>query len=192
MLFMLRVLLLLALLRGYAIQLFDVSTAFLHAALSSDKPIYVWPPIEFYPGQRIIWLLKKAMYGLRSSPRDWQVHFAQVLREMGFHRLQSDANVYVLFEKCIYLLAYVDDLLIIGPIEFIKSIVAELATRLLIKCTGNLDQEGSRVRFLGRILIRRGDTIVFEMDPDYLQQDLDYYGLSKCKPSNTPGSNELK
>jgi len=111
---------------------------------------------------------------------------------MGFHRLQSDANVYVWFEKCIYLLAYVDDLLIIGPLEFIKDFVIELGKRLLIKCTGNLDQEGSRVRFLGRILIRRGDSIVLEIDPDYFQPDLEHYGLSKCKPSNTPGSNELK
>ena len=191
-LYMLRVLLLLALLRGYAIRFFDVSTAFLHATISSDKPIYVWPPIEFYPGGFIIWLLKKAMYGLRSSPRDWQIHFAQALRLLGFVRLQSDANIYVNWELMIYILAYVDDLLIIGPLMVIEEMVIKLAVKLLIKATGNLDEEGSQVRFLGRRLTRRGDKIIFDMDPDYMNVDLDYYGLLKCRPAVSPGSNELK
>ena len=47
MVYMLRILLLLALLLGYSIQLFDISTAFLHATLKSETPIYVWPPREF-------------------------------------------------------------------------------------------------------------------------------------------------
>ena len=189
---MLRVLLLLALLRGYAIRLFDVSTAFLHAALSSDKPIYVWPPVEFYPGRTIIWLLKKAMYGLRSSPRDWQIHFASILIALGFKRLQSDANIYVHFEYCLFLLAYVDDLLIIGPLKWVEKILAELALKLLIKATGNLDHEGAQVRFLGRRLTRRGDSIIFEMDPDYLNNEFDYHGLLNCRPANTTGSKEIK
>ena len=39
----LRILLIIALARGWMIYFFDISTAFLHARLSSDEPVYVWP-----------------------------------------------------------------------------------------------------------------------------------------------------
>ena len=54
----------------------DVSTAFLHAPIEKDhdgkqRDVYLWPPKEFCQQQDKIWRLKKAMYGLRSSPKAW-------------------------------------------------------------------------------------------------------------------------
>ena len=45
--YVLRLLLIIALARRWMFHLFDISTAFLHAPLSSDDQIYVWPPSEF-------------------------------------------------------------------------------------------------------------------------------------------------
>ena len=101
------------------------------------------------------------MYGLKTSPRDWQYHLAQVLRDLGFTRMQSDANVYVHFEWLLIILAYVDDLLITGPLKRIEALIEKLITMLLIKATGSLDHEGDFVRFLGKRLTRRGDSIIF-------------------------------
>ena len=70
----------LALLRGYAIRLFDIRR-------------------HSFTCRTIIWLLKRAMHGLRSSPRYRQIHFARTIRERGFVRIQSDANTYVHFER---------------------------------------------------------------------------------------------
>ena len=89
------VLLTMALARNWTIHFCDVSTAFLHAALSSEDPIYVWPPKEFYAFGTTLWLLKRAMYGLRTSPKDWQLHFASTMTAMNFTRLQSDPDVCV-------------------------------------------------------------------------------------------------
>ena len=55
-------------------RLVDVSTAFLHAPIAKDhdgkqRDVYLWPPKELCPQQDKIWRLKKAMYGLRSSPK---------------------------------------------------------------------------------------------------------------------------
>ena len=55
-------------------RLGDVSTAFLHAPIAKDhdgkqRDVYLWPPKELCPQQDKIWRLKKAMYGLRSSPK---------------------------------------------------------------------------------------------------------------------------
>ncbi|OLP82435.1 Copia protein [Symbiodinium microadriaticum] len=61
-----RLLLCMALARNWGITLGDVSTAFLHAAMSGE--VFVWPPKEFYPNGDCLWKLKKAMYGLRQAP----------------------------------------------------------------------------------------------------------------------------
>ena len=44
----LRLCLTIALQRRYHMQTWDVSTAFLHAKRSEEKPIYIRPPTEFY------------------------------------------------------------------------------------------------------------------------------------------------
>ena len=85
--YVLRILLIIALARGWMIHFFDISAAFLHAPLSGDEAIYVWPPVEFYPLGDILWRPTKAMYGLRSAPRDWQTHWASVLLFVGVLRL---------------------------------------------------------------------------------------------------------
>ena len=61
-----RLLLCMALARNWGITLGDVSSAFLHAAMSGE--VFVWPPKEFYPNGDCLWKLKKAMYGLRQAP----------------------------------------------------------------------------------------------------------------------------
>jgi len=183
------ILLLIALSKGWFVMLRDISTAFLHAPLQTDTKILVRPPSEFYAAG-IIWLLKKAMYGLRTSPRDWQLHFAEVMRDLGFVRLQSDSCVYRLTSDECYILAYVDDLLIIGSETIVRRTFDLMSKRLLTKMTGTLSDEGSEVTFLGRRLRREGDSILIYSDTHYLDIDFEHFGLTKCKPANTPGSSE--
>ena len=90
----------------------DVSTAFLHALLNDD--VFVIPPGEFYPHGGVLWKLRRAMYGLKQSPKAWQLHFASVMADLGFKRLKSDANLYFHPEYKVYLLCYVDDVLLFG------------------------------------------------------------------------------
>ena len=71
----------------------DVSTAFLHALLNDD--VFVIPPGEFYPNGGVLWKLRRAMYGLKQSPKAWQLHFASVMADLGFKRLKSDANLVI-------------------------------------------------------------------------------------------------
>ena len=64
--------------KGWRLKIGDISAAFLHAAVQGN--ILMRPPKEFYTDPNILWRLKKAMYGLRSSPRAWQDHLATVDR----------------------------------------------------------------------------------------------------------------
>ena len=80
---MLRKLLSLASYKGWPIETSDVSTAFLYARLYGDRDtdldgqyIYMRPPkviekLGLLP-EGTIWKLKKALYGLRTSPIPWQ------------------------------------------------------------------------------------------------------------------------
>ena len=74
----------------------DVSTAFLHASL--NELVYVQPPTEIRgtvhaPTGKVL-RLKKALYGLRSAPRAWSDHIAQVLTDLGLHRCWTDSCLY--------------------------------------------------------------------------------------------------
>ena len=93
LLVMVKLLILVSLSTSWTMPFWDVGTAFLHAPVTTD--IYVAPPQEYYDSGSALWKLKKALYGLRTAPRAWQGHLAQLLSGRGFVRLQSEANVYV-------------------------------------------------------------------------------------------------
>ena len=89
----LRLLLVLALAKNWYVMGADVSTAFLHATWTKATT-YIWPPEEFYPQGGVVWKLEKALYGLKSSPKLWQTHFASTMAKFDFVRCESDSNLY--------------------------------------------------------------------------------------------------
>ena len=73
----LRLCLTIALQRRYHMQTWDVSTAFLHATRSEEEPTYLRPPMESYDEESTLWRVKRAVYGLKTSPREWQDCFCK-------------------------------------------------------------------------------------------------------------------
>ena len=110
LLVMVKLLILLSLSLDWHIEFWDVGTAFLHAAVAGE--LYVVPPHEFYDQGSVLWKLKKALYGLRTAPRAWQDHLAELLHTHNFKRMQSEANVYVSLALKVTILVYVDDLMV--------------------------------------------------------------------------------
>ena len=165
-----RLLLCMAMSRNWGITLGEVSTAFLHAAMSGE--VYVWPPKEFYPNGDCLWRLKKAMYGLRQAPK-------LCCHESGK----------------LYVLAYVDDLLVVGTDEMRKDFMSRLSEGVLLKETGQL-VPGTEHTFLGRRLRRNGDSTDVCMSQTYIDSTLDLYGMKNAKQvaiktvSDTPMSPE--
>ena len=185
----LRLMLTLAIARGWFISLADISTAFLHAALLED--VFVFPPKEYYPHGNCLWKLNRAMYGLKQSPQLWQSHFASVMQKLGFRRCKSDSNLYCHPSKELYVLAYVDDLLIIGDEQKTKDFVEQLNKELLVKITGKLEA-GSEHSFLGRRLRRNGDSIDILMPSKYIEDLLDMYKMKTANFVGTTGSAAIK
>ncbi|RVW84134.1 Retrovirus-related Pol polyprotein from transposon TNT 1-94 [Vitis vinifera] len=93
----------------------DVKTAFLHGNL--EEEIYMKQPEGFVDSEKSdhVCFLKKSLYGLKQSPRQWYKRFDAFMVSHEFMRNQYDSCVY--FKTLpdgsfIYLLLYVDDMLI--------------------------------------------------------------------------------
>ena len=63
----------------------------------------------------MVMMLLRWLYGLKQAPRGWNQHVDDVLKEMGFHRLESDFGLYILGEgpDALYLALYVDGLFLL-------------------------------------------------------------------------------
>ena len=92
----------------------DVKTTFLHGKL--DELIYMQPPKGFVGGIKDgqVCLLKKSLYGLKQSHRQWYKRFDKYILDIGFNRSSHDVCVYFKLTKgnMVYLLPYVDDMLV--------------------------------------------------------------------------------
>ena len=63
-----------------------------------------------------VYKLKKAIYGLKQAPRAWYLELNQFLIESGFTNSHVDTSIFILHSDdiTIYLLVYVDDIIITG------------------------------------------------------------------------------
>ena len=94
----------------------DVKTTFLHGDMEED--IYMSQPAGFTAmgeDSHLVCRLKKSLYGLKQAPRMWYQKFDSYIRQLGYHRYDSDPCMYIrqlADEFRIYMILYVDDMLI--------------------------------------------------------------------------------
>lgn len=77
-----RRLLVFAALNNSHIRHVDIKAAFLHADI--DRPIYIEQPHGREKSGDLVCKLQKAIYGLKTAPRRWQLKLRQVLNQIGF------------------------------------------------------------------------------------------------------------
>ncbi|GJT52947.1 retrovirus-related pol polyprotein from transposon TNT 1-94 [Tanacetum coccineum] len=88
-----RVILSLTACEDYELEQLDVKTAFLHGNL--EETIYMRQPPGFEEGTgNKVCLLKKSLYGLKQSPRQWYKRFDVYMISNGFSRSSYDSCVY--------------------------------------------------------------------------------------------------
>ncbi|GJV04566.1 retrovirus-related pol polyprotein from transposon TNT 1-94 [Tanacetum coccineum] len=146
-----RVILALTACKDYELEQLDVKTAFLHGNLK--EVIYIRQPPGYEQGNKVC-LLKKPIYGLKQSPRQWYKRI-----RWRFHVEQGVTSL-VVKDSCvyyrsyaqggyIYLLLYVDDMMIackskaeIGP------------TKSSLKREFNMKELGEAKKILGMEIVR--------------------------------------
>eukprot|EP00971_Amphidinium_carterae_P152740 3027366-Amphidinium_carterae.1 len=89
---------------------------------------------EYYHSQQnVLWKMTKPLYGLRTSPKQWQEHLITILQRMGFKRLKSDACILANKQSSSYLMAYVDDLLVVGDTIATQQFLQQFQQHLELK-----------------------------------------------------------
>lgn len=177
-----RIVLSLAVLNNWKLHQLDVNNAFLNGEL--HELVYMEQPPGFQDPTlpHHVCRLNKALYGLKQAPRAWFHRLSTFLIASGFVCSKADTSLFVFKrDSCIlYLLVYVDDLILTGNQEaVIQSFITKLHDTFAIKDLGRLNF------FLGLEVIYT-DTGLFLSQSKYAHDILQRAALLEAKPTTTP------
>ncbi|KAM2058106.1 hypothetical protein ACFX16_030722 [Malus domestica] len=90
-----RVLLFVAVNKGWSMYQMDVKNTFLHGDL--EEEVYMKLPPGHPQGHKpdLVCKLHKSIYGLKQSPRAWYAKLSSVLNSVGFTRSNADSSLFV-------------------------------------------------------------------------------------------------
>ncbi|KAL0846891.1 hypothetical protein Bca101_020137 [Brassica carinata] len=124
----------------------DVKNAFLQGELEDE--VYMLPPpgLEHLVKPGNVLRLKKAIYGLKQSPRAWYRKLSTTLNGRGFRKSELDHTLFTLVgpSGIIVILVYVDDLIITGSDK-----AGIKATKEFLKSVFDIKDLGEMKYFLG-------------------------------------------
>ncbi|KAM1603271.1 hypothetical protein ACFX1Z_029893 [Malus domestica] len=111
-----RILLAIAAYHDYEIWQMDVKTAFLNGYL--EEELYMTQPEGFVSKSEKtkVCKLQRSIYGLKQASRSWNIRFDTEIKTFGFAQNEDDNCVYqkVVGEAVVFLVLYVDDILLFG------------------------------------------------------------------------------
>ena len=177
----------LALVTFYDLELeqLDVKTAFLYGDL--DETIYMSQPEGFISkaNPSHVCLLKKSLYGLKQAPRQWYKRFDTFITSLGFCKSNYDSCFYFnnnIVEKSVYLLLYVDDMLIASKdMSRVRDLKQKLKSEFEMKDLGNAK------KILGIEILRiRNEKRLCLNQSIYLLKLINRFNMKDCKSANVP------
>ncbi|KAG8479763.1 hypothetical protein CXB51_029589 [Gossypium anomalum] len=179
-----RVVLALAVSFGWPLRQVDINNAFLNGDLQEE--IYMVQPPGFEQqgdkGQQLVCRLRKALYGLKQAPRAWFHKLKEFLVTTGFVASKADTSlfVYQLDSQLMYVLIYVDDIIITGNNnQAIDQFVRQLDATFSLKDLGRLSY------FLG-IEVQYTTTGLFLNQRKYILDLLRRASMEGSKATPTP------
>jgi hypothetical protein len=169
-----RIAFLVAALNDIDLLMFDVGNAYLNAA--TTEKLYTVAGREFGKDEEgVTMIIRRALYGLKSSGAAYRAHFAATLTELGFTSCKADPDVWMRpakkedgFQYYEYILTYVDDCLVVShnPKQIVDTLQDEYKYRL--------KDVGPPTRYLGaqigRYKFDDGSTAWYMSSELYLQQ----------------------
>lgn len=79
----------------WELQQFDVKNAFLHGDLEEEVYMEIPPGYDPTSGSNKVCRLKKAIYGLKQSPRTWFGRLTHVMVSLGYKQSQGDHTLFI-------------------------------------------------------------------------------------------------
>ena len=148
----------------------NYTQAFLNAEVREGEqlnaqPSEGWNPKILTDGRRLVWKVRKAMLGLRTSPQD-----------------KRDPCLFVNTKLDICIGVHVDDMLAVGPSELTKNLLQELSEDMTMRWGMVTDQPQES---LGRDLCWTPQGYTFGVSCDYVTKLCEDFGFGELKGSNT-------
>ena len=177
-----RLVLSLAISRGWSLKQLDINNAFLQGSLS--ETVFMEQPPGFVDQDKpsFVCKLHKAIYGLKQAPRAWYYELRHFLLASRFHNSHSDTSLFI-FQSAphvLYLLVYVDDIIVTGSNDAVLSqFVSSLAKRFSLKELGDLSY------FLGVEVISHKHGLLLSQRR-YITDLLTRLHMHEAKPVLTP------
>jgi len=164
----------------------DVKGAYLNAPI--DKDIFVQQPPGYEQtdasGKLLTCHLKKSLYGLKQSGRNWHSTLTDFLKKQGFTPNQSDQCVYTYHAENkdqIIILFWVDDIIIgSNNLDLIST------TKQLLNKEFNMDDRGEINWFLGIDFTRLENGCYQISQKRYAESILKRFKMDNCKAATTP------
>ena len=179
-----RILLSIAAALDYEIWQMDVKTAFLNGNL--DERIYMAQPDGFVDkGQETkVCELLKSIYGLKQASRSWNIRFDETVKSFGFEQSIDEPCVYKLIHegKVVFLVLYVDDILLIGnDVGKLSEVKVWLAKQFDMKDLG----EAAYILGIQIFRDRKNRTLSLSQ-ASYIDKVMDRFSMQDCKRGQTP------
>ena len=178
----LRVLLAIAAYENLSIRQVDIVSAYPRSKLHAN--VYMRPPkgVHCPPGN--VLRLKKSLYGLKQSGREWYIEACHGLQGIGLRPTAIEPSIFMLEDKSLILGLYVDDMLILSNNEeSIEQVVGAIKKLWDIKDLGEVK------KILGLSIQRdRKQRILTISQAAYIEETLEKFNLSNAKPANLPVS----
>lgn len=180
----LRVLLSIAAEEDLLINQLDVKAAFLKSDLK--EPVFLKPPegvSDCPPGY--VCKLKRALYGLRQSPKCWYDCLNEHLLAMNLKRSKVDPCLY--FNNTTFLLIWVDDIILLSRCSSnLIEIKCKLMQELEIRDLSNVN----KITFLGLEIEKKHDCIIISQK-ELIKKVINHFNMNQCKPAQIPIQHKL-
>ena len=179
-----RILLAVAASLDYEIWQMDVKTAFLNGNLNED--IYMQQPEGFKAKgkEHMVCKLQRSIYGLNQASRSWNISFDQAITSFGFEKSPDEPCVYkrIQAQKIVFLVLYVDDILLIGNDKQVLSGVKDWLHKQF-----DMKDLGEANYILGIKLIRdRKNKLLALSQASYIDKILVRFNMENSKRGSLP------
>jgi Reverse transcriptase (RNA-dependent DNA polymerase) len=174
-----RLMLMVSLMLNLATQQVDYTCAFLHALL--DDEVYCHMPRGFEQPGKVL-RLKRSLYGLKQSPKNFFDHLKRKLLALGFE--QSTADPCLFIHERVICITYVDDCVFFAP----NSADIDAMIDGLRAADMELNKEDDVAGFLG-VKMNRSETGSIELlQTGLIDRIITAMGLEGAAPKKTPAT----
>ena len=184
-----RILLAIAASQDYEIWQMEVKTEFLNGSLEED--IYMQQPEGFIDRRQehMACKLQRSIYGLKQASKTWNIRFDEAINLYGFEKSPDEPCVYKRIQgtKVVFLVLYVDDILLIGnDIEVLSSVKGWLQKQFDLKDLG----EANYILII-KLLRDRKNKLLALSQALYIDKILARFNMENSKKETLPFRHEF-